>query len=216
MKKALIAIGLALLVLFAFPSSAQAQECESSTLGQICVSLSGNDVVVTLLGQELVRIPAPIKEVRIQVPGPTVTIQGPTIRVPVPGPTRTVEVPGVGVSGPTVTVTVRPGGQNRAPGVTVEPSSSSTKTGGSRTVSPTVTENVTATPAAKVRVEEKEVRVSVPQAIGFSIGVFLLGVILGLLAIFAAYTVGYKNSEQSELKTWEAFRNEILGGTRKH
>lgn len=214
MRKALIAIGLALLALFAFPTTAQAADCEQSPLGQVCVSLVGQDISVTLLGQEIVRIPAPVREVEIRVPGPRVTIAGPTINVPVPGPTRTIEVPGVSIPqpGPTVTVTVRPDGQIVRSRATVTSSSSRAE---SSVPTPTITEtqNVASKPKEKV----KEVKVSVPQAIGISAGLFLLGMLLGLLAIYSAYAIGYKNSEETELKTWEAFRNEILSGTvRKH
>lgn len=211
MKKALIAIGLALLALFAFPGNAQAADCEQSSLGQICVGLVGQDISVTLLGQEIVRIPAPVREVEVRVPGPRVTIAGPTINVPVPGPTRTIEVPGVSIPqpGPTVTITVRPDGQIVRSRVTVTP----TATSSAAQATSTVTENVSLKPKEKV----KKVMVSVPQAIGISAGLFLLGMILGLLAIYAAYAVGYKNSEENGLKAWDAFRNEILSGTvRKH
>lgn len=212
-------MGLALLALFAFPTNAHAADCEQSPLGQVCVSLVGQDISVTLLGQEIVRIPAPVREVEVRVPGPRVTIPGPTVNVPVPGPTRTIEVPGVSIPqpGPTVTITVRPDGQIVGPRATVTstPTSSSSRAEASSVPTPTVTEtqNVTSKPKEKV----KEVRVSVPQAIGISAGLFLLGLILGLLAIYSAYAIGYKNSEESELKTWEAFRDEILSGiVRKH
>lgn len=211
MKKALIAMGLALLVLFAFPNTAQAQDCKPTTLGTVCVNLVGQDISVTLLGQEIVRIPAPIKEVQVNVPGPRVTIPGPTINVPVPGPTRTIQVPGVSRPQPTVTITVDRSGQIVPPRVTVTPTTSPQASVGasSRTVSPTVTES------PNEHVKEKGVRITVPQAVGISLGVLAFGIIAGLIAVYLAYASGYKDSEQAELKAWDAFRNEILG-SRKH
>jgi hypothetical protein len=41
--------------------------------------------------------------------------------------------------------------------------------------------------------------------------VLLLGLILGLLAIYVAYAVGYKDSEDAERTKWQKFRDELFG-----
>src|SRR6188474_2791030 len=98
MKRALVAIGLALmLVLFAFPGTAQAKDCESTSLGLVCANIVGDDIVVSLLGQEIARINVPVKEVIVKVPQPAVTV---------PGPTTTIKLPGQNIPGPTATVTI--------------------------------------------------------------------------------------------------------------
>ncbi|QIN94038.1 hypothetical protein PP459_gp196 [Streptomyces phage Wakanda] len=224
MKKALITMGLVpimlALVLFVSPKKAYAQDCESTTLGTICASLVGNDVVVTLLGQEIARISAPVREVEVQVPvpGPTdiIRVPGPTRTVTVPGPTKTVAVPVPGSNATaTATVTLRPSGQSGARRDNIEPSTtpSAGKTPG---VTPTVTVTKTASPKVVVDEREKKVRVTIPQAIGISVGLLLLGLLLGLLALYTAYTVGYKNSEQAEAKAWRRWSDDLFGKKGKH
>lgn len=205
------------LVLFAFPNTAEAQECESTTLGSICARVVANDVVITLLGQEILRIPAPVREVKVEVPGPRVNIPGPTQTVRIPGPTVTATEE---VVAPGATVTIRPGGQDDTPRVTVDPSSRASGSGSSSeeesnqsepTPTATETETIETEGPAKTNTKTKTIEVSVPQAVGLSIGLLLLGLVLGLLALYTAYAVGYKNSEQSELKAWQQLRSDLFG-----
>jgi hypothetical protein len=226
MKKALITIGLVpiflVLALFVSPDKAYAQDCESTTLGTICASLVGDDVVVTLLGQEIARITAPVREVTVEVPvpGPTdiIRIPGPTITVP--GPTSTVAIPVSGsTSTATATVTLRPSGQRDVARDTIEPSTTPSADEISPGFNPTAT--VTVTPSPKRVVDDRDkidkVRtITIPQAIGLSVGFLLLGLLLGLLALYSAYTVGYKNSEQAEAKAWRRFSDDLFGKKGKH
>jgi hypothetical protein len=226
MKKALITMGLVplllVLVLFVSPNKAYAQDCKPSTLGTICASLVGDDVVVTLLGQEIFRIAAPVKEIRVEVPipGPTEIIHVPGPTIAVPGPTKTVTIPVPGAPGSnttaTATVTLRPSGQRDVARGTLEPST--TPSAGEITPGSNPTATVTITPSPKVVVDERDkIRtITIPQAIGLSVGFLLLGLLLGLLALYSAYTVGYKNSEQSEAKKWRQFSDDLFGKKRKH
>jgi len=50
-------------------------------------------------------------------------------------------------------------------------------------------------PVVKEKVVNHEVRVSVPEAIGISIGLVMLGILLGLLGLFIMYVLGYKDGE---------------------
>jgi hypothetical protein len=229
MKKALITIGLVpmilALVLFVFPSKATAApECEATSVGTICARLVGNDVVVTLLGQEIARIAAPVREVEVQVPvpGPTEIIPGPTEIIPgptrtttippIPGPTTTVTVPGSdSTSTATATVTLRPSGQSSEARVNIGPSA--TVSGGDIAPgsTPQAIETITSPPKTVVDEREKKVTVTIPQAIGISLGLLLLGLLLGLAAVYAAYAVGYKNSEEADLKEWRKFTNDLFG-----
>lgn len=214
------------LVLFVSPNKAYAQDCKPSTLGTICASLVGNDVVVTLLGQEIARISAPIKEIRVEVPvpGPTdiikVPVPGPTRIIEVPGPTTTVNVPVPGKPGSnstaTATVTLHPSGQKGVARDTIKPSTTPSAGKNTPGSNPTVTVTKTASPKVVVDEREKKVRITIPQAIGLSVGLLLLGLLLGLLALYAAYTVGYKNSEQSEAKKWRQFSDDLFGKKGKH
>jgi hypothetical protein len=224
MKKALIAMGLVpimVLALFVSPSKAYAQDCESTTLGTVCVSLVGQDVVVTLLGQEIARITAPVREVRVEVPvpGPTdiVHIPGPTVNIPVPGPTKTVTIPVPGsTSTATATVTLRPSGQRDVARGMIEPSTTPSADEITPGSNPTATVTVTPSPKAVVDEPDKIRTITIPQAIGLSVGFLLLGLLLGLLALYSAYTVGYKNSEQSEAKKWRQFSDDLFGKKGKH
>jgi len=177
-------------------------------------------VVVTLLGQEIARISAPVREVevRVPVPGPTQLVPGPTDIITIPGPTRTATIP---VPGPTTTVTA-PGATTT---VTLRPSARETSEARDRIESsttpapnmpaPSATAIKTSPPRTVVEEREKRVTVTVPQAIGISLGLLLLGLLLGLAAVYAAYAVGYKNSEQADLREWRKFTNELFG-KRKH
>ena len=208
------------LVLFVSPNKAYAQDCETTKAGTICASLVGNDVVVTLLGLEIARISAPIREVKVEVPvpGPTIRLPGPTetVTIPVPGPTE--YLPGPSAPTATATVTLSPGQEGVAHG-TINPSArpSETTNAPSASNAPEVTTTVTASPEVVVdeREREKKVTVTIPQAIGASVGLLLLGLLLGLSALYAAYTVGYKDSEQAQAKAWRRFSDDLFG-KRKH
>lgn len=201
MKRVLVAIGLALmLVLFAFGDQARpASDCEPSALGTICTTLVANDIVVTLAGREIARIPAPVKtvSVKVPVPGPTQLIPGPvrTIIVPspVPGPVRTVYVtsPGPVVHSP-VPAPSRTTSGPVVPKLTPTPGSATV----SAVPSPVVTSSPSPVPGkTSIRFRDRVVKVSVPQAIAISAGLLLLGLILGLAALYVVYRVGEKDGE---------------------
>ena len=206
------------------------QACDSIVDKLLCVRIEDDQVVVVNLLTNTVVLRQPIPQVtvagptirvtlpRVTVTRPPVTVTLPRVTVPVtlPRQTVTVELPGATttarlpvqirtVQGPTlpgqtlsnttvvpVTIT-QSNGQRIQTSVTITPS----PVAGSVTTKPVVT--------------EKKVRVSVPQAIGIGVGVLLLGLILGLRAIYLAYTVGYKDSEDAERTRWRAFRDEIFG-----
>jgi hypothetical protein len=220
MKKALIARGLVpillVLALFVSPDKAYAQDCKPTTAGTICASLVGDDVVVTLLGQEIARISAPVREVTVEVPvpGPTdiIRIPGPTVTVPGPIRTITIPVPGATTTA-TATVTLSPGQGPTARG-TIGPSTLPSTAENAPGANPTVT--VTKTLPPKKVVDERRVRITIPQAIGISLGLLLLGLAMGLLAMYASYAVGYKNSEQAEAKAWRRFSDDLFGKKGKH
>lgn len=161
---------------------------------------------------------SPVVCVTVSVPGPTVRIPGPTVVLPpdppVTLPRRTVTVPVpvtttdiVRVPGPTVTET------QRVPG----PTRTVTETGQTSTTTATVTETETATVTATpptvtqtvTRTRDGIITVEKAQAVGISIGLLLLGGLLALLALWATYTVGYKDSELQEEKMAEETLSQI-------
>jgi hypothetical protein len=124
------------------------------------------------------------------------------------------------MSGQTRTVTATPGVKTVVtPGAGGPPVAIITVKGANgQTIQTSVT--ITASPetgavTTKPVVKEREVRVSVPRAIAYGIGVLLLGLVLGLLAIYLAYAAGYKNSEQSEAELWHKFRSDVFGKKEK-
>lgn len=216
-------------VLMMMPEPAKAEPavetaCDSLVDKVLCIRIESNRVIVINLLTNTVVASQPL---------PRVTVSGPTIRIPLPrvtvtGPVVTVRLPRVTsrVTLPAQTVTVR---LPRATETVRLPNETTTVDipGQSPVVNPpvftfpngqTVQTYVTLSPTpqpgtvtTKPVVREKEVRVSVPQAVGLSLGLFLLGLVLGLLAIYIAYVIGYKNSEQAEVRSWRRFRRDVFG-----
>lgn len=215
MKRAMGVIALALLlVLLLFTGVAEPQSnCEQSAggLGTVCTTVVGNDVVVTLAGREIARVPAPVKtiSVKVPVPGPEQIVQvpGPVRTIiqssPVPGPVRTVFVDREGEPVPVRTVLVP----------TPVPVASLTPQSPSVTVTPQPSPTPTPEPVVEERVRflDREVRISVPKAIAISAGLLALGILAGLVGLFIAYYVGYKDSEEQENRNWASFKNELFG-----
>jgi hypothetical protein len=166
------------------------------------VTVTAPTIRVTLPRVTVVRPPVTVTLPRVTVsgrtlPGQTVTLPRQTVTVELPQATETVTLPRQTTTVPTpsvATVTVTgPDGQPIQTSVTITPS----PLPGAITTKPVV--------------KEREVRVSVPAAIGIGVGVLLLGLILGLLAIYVAYAVGYKDSEDAERTKWQKFRDELFG-----
>jgi hypothetical protein len=63
----------------------------------------------------------------------------------------------------------------------------------------------------KTVTKERKVTVTVPQAIGISLGFLLLGIALGLLALFAVYSLGYKDSEREQTSKLRRLTDELFG-----
>lgn len=191
----------------------------ASLLVPIAIFGGGNSAAETPLGPLLpspietviIEIPGPVKTIieRVQVPGPIRTIIVPS---PVPGPVRTIYLP-TPVPGPTKTVYVTspvpsPVGQAPSPRATLSNGDPVPQ------VVPTPVVTVSPSPVpgkTKVVTKERRVNVSVPQAIGISIGLVLLGILLGLLALFAVYTMGYKESEREQTSKLRNLTNELFG-----
>lgn len=215
--------------------------CTSPILGLevVCAQVVGDRLIVKALnGQVLVDQPLPEATVsgptirvtlpRVTVTRPPVTITLPRVTLPnvtVPGPvvtlprrTVTVELPGAtttaSIQSPPGRVTTVPGQRVTLPGAspTVVPVTITQPNGQRIQTSVTITASPEPGPVTtKPVVKEKEIRVSVPAAIGIGVGVLLLGLILGLLAIYTAYAVGYKDSEDAEKTKWQNFRDELFG-----
>lgn len=221
----------------AAPASSQA--CNGVIQNLLCIETTGGRLRITTLAGVLV-VDQPLPRITvggptIRVTLPRVTVTRPPVTVTLPRVTLPqVTLPGQVVTLPRQTVTVKlPGATNtatvRLPGqtVTIPPIPGQTTTVSAPTVVPvTVTApngqkiqtSVTITPSplpgtvtTKPVIKEREVRVSVPAAIGIGVGVLLIGLILGLLAIYIAYAVGYKDSEDAERTAWEHFRDEVFG-----
>jgi hypothetical protein len=58
---------------------------------------------------------------------------------------------------------------------------------------------------------ERRVEVSVPQAIGISIGLVALGIAGALLALYLVYGLGFKEAKQSEEKKLADLTDELFG-----
>lgn len=201
MKHRVVAMGLAsLLVPIAiFGGSPSAAETQALPLpSPLCPTI-------------VIEVPGPVKTIieRIPVPGPVRTVIVPS---PVPGPVRTIYLP-TPVPGPTKTVYVSspvpsPVGQAPSPRATLSNGSPVPQ------LVPTPVPQVTVSPKpvpGKTVVKERRVTVTVPEAIGISIGLVLLGLLLGLLALFAVYTLGYKESEREQTGKLRNLTNELFG-----
>jgi hypothetical protein len=155
-------------------------------------------------------LPGPVRTIikEVPVPGPVQTViklvPTPT---PVPGPTRTIYLGSPSpVPGPTKTVYVdRPVGQSASTRATL--SSGTTDTG---VPSPSVTVSPSPVPGKTVT-KERRVKVTVPQAIGISIGLVLFGIVAGLLALYAVYTLGYKDSKREETNKMRELADDLFG-----
>lgn len=218
------------------PVAQMATQCDTSLIGLVCARQKGSQIVISVAGSDVASLPladvVKVPTVTVAVPStirvtlprvtvtrppvtvtlPRVTAQGPTITLPrqtvtvkLPGTTTTARLPGqtTTVPGQTVTTETKP---SVVPVTVTAPNGQKIQTSVTITPSPQPG-SVTTKPVVKTR----EVRVSVPAAIGIGVGVLILGLILGLLAIYAAYAVGYKDSEDAEKTAWHKFRNELFG-----
>lgn len=190
MRRIFVTLSIILSLLLATASPAQAQDCANvAGVGTVCARLVNDEIVVTLLGTEVARLVAPVVQstIRVQVPGPVVTVSGPTITVP--GPVRT-------VPGPTRTIFIIRDGET----ITVTPSPTTrqnTQSRGTVTITPSLRPSPPAPSPRTVVVEkEKTVTISIPKAVGFSVGFVLLGILLALIALWVIYIVGYKEGEE--------------------
>lgn len=210
-------------------------------VGTICAEQSGKNVLVKLDSVTIISLPLSniqLPPVTVQVPQtirvtlprvtvtrPPVTVTLPRVTLPqvtlpgqrvtttvnLPGATETVTLPGQTLTLPAGVQTVivpKPGATQTLPVAIVTsrgPNGQTIQTSVTITPSP-LPGTVTTKPGP-----EKRVSVSVPQFVGISIGLLLLGLILGLLAIYLAYGAGYKDSEAAEKVTWNKFRNDLFG-----
>lgn len=169
----------------------------------------------------------------IQLPAPNVTVTVPRlVTVTVPGPRVTVKAPEVTITRtvtlPPRTVTIHPGGSVALPTQTVtrtvtaqpaprpvptgavSPSGQTVTQGGTMTTSPsgTSTKNDRIQPD-RIVTKEKRVQVTVPEAIGYSLLLILLGVGLGILGLYAAYRLGYKDGDSGNRRFLRELREMI-------
>lgn len=135
----------------------------------------------------------PLPTVTLQVPKlVTVSVTLPPVTVTLPRATDVVTLPRVTVTGvpaPVQTVT-------QLQRVTITKSGTSTLTGQTVTESATINtppQTVTRKPVTKV--VDRKIRVSVPEAVGISIGLVLVGILLGLLGLAVVYRLGYADGE---------------------
>lgn len=167
----------------------------------------------------------------IEIPGPTVTLPAATVTVPVivPGPTvkvpgNTLALPGVTIPGVRVTETLREPTATVTKTVTAE--SIKTVTAAPRPrreplSTPTALDTVSAAgsggqessdddtisgeqPTTNTVYSDKEIITTV------TTGVLLLS-LLGLLALYMGYVIGYKDRERSEKNFLSALRDQMLG-----
>lgn len=157
-----------------FPTTAQAAPAD--------ISLPLPTVTVTV--PRLITVTA-------KVPGPTVTLPRSTITLP--RVTDVVTLPRVTVTQPQVTVTKGPVQLQR---VTVTKYATADITRQTVTRGATIsTPPQTVTKKPEVKIKNHEIRVSVPKAVGISIGLLLAGVLLGLLGLAVVYRLGYADGE---------------------
>lgn len=147
-------------------------------------------------------IPQPVKTVVEQMPSPVKTVvqSSPT---PVPGPIRTVFVPGptrtIFVPGPTRTVVVERVVIRQGPVVRVTVDASP---------------QVTPSPTVVYRHypgDDEDIDLSTPEAIGISVGLVALGIVLALLALFLVYGLGWKEAEDKEKRRLADLNDELFG-----
>lgn len=213
------------------PESAKAETqapmaCGSLVDKVLCVRVEGDDLVVVNLLTNTVVLRQPLPKVTVS--GPPITVSLP--RVTVVRPPVTVRLPGVTVPGRTVSVNL-PGATKTVTlqGSTID-GSQRTITSAPQTIQVTVkgadgqdiktSVTITPTPAIstvtpKPIVKERKIKVTIPQAIGIGLGVLILGLVLGLLAIYMAYAAGYKDSEDADKAIWRKFRDDVFGKKEK-
>jgi hypothetical protein len=210
---------------FMKPESAKAepvaqQACDSLVDQILCVRVENGEVVVVNLLTNTVVVRQPLPKVTVSGPTitaslPRVTATRPPVTVTLPRVTNgTVTLPRrtVTIELPRATETVTLQGQTTTVSAQTVTSVVTGANGQPIQTSVTITPSPqTASVTTKPVVKEREVRVSVPTAIGIGVGVLLLGLILGLLAIYVAYAVGYKDSEDAERTKWQKFRDELFG-----
>lgn len=171
-------------------------------------------VLITFIA--LMLVPANVASADISLPLPTVTLTVPrlvTVTAKVPGPTvtlprSTVTLPRVTdvVTLPRVTVTQPPVVRTSTVTITQGGAPTVVRSGHTMTqrdtMSSTPPQTVTKTPApvTKEKVVDHEVRVSVPEAVGISIGLVLAGLLLGLLLLYIVYRTGYAEGEHVNRK----------------
>ena len=210
--------------------------CDTSVVGLICARQDGNQIIISVAGSDVASIPiADVVKVptvtvalpstvnvtlprvtvtrppvtitlpRATAPGSVLTVPGQTITLRLPRATETATLPGVTT---TVTMVVpQPGQSISGSTIRVTPSNGQATQTYVR-ISPSPVPGPTRiTPVTK----ERTVKVSIPQAIGIGLGILLIGLMLGLLAIWLAYTAGYKDSEKVEKRTWAEFRRDVFG-----
>jgi len=202
--------------------------CARQENGQIIISVAGSDVATLPIGDVVnpptvtVGLPSTIRVTlpRVTVTRPVRTVTLPRVTVPrgtlprqtvtLPRQTVTIKLPQTTA---TATASVRlPGQTSTVPGQSVATVTMTGPDGQPIQTSVTITPSpLPGTVTTKPVVRERQVRVSVPTAIGIGVGVLLLGLILGLLAIYTAYAVGYKDSEDAETTRWQNFRDELFG-----
>lgn len=184
------------------PVTVEVPETVRVTLPRVTVTRP--PVTVTLPRVTVVRPP-----VTVSLPG--VTLPGQTTTVRLPGATETVTLPGQTLTLPAGVQTViqpQPGSSQSLPVAIV---TSRGPNGQTIQTSVTITPSPQPGPVTTKPGPERRVSVSVPTFVGLSIGLLLLGLILGLLAIYLAYAAGYKDSEAAEKVTWNKFRNDLFG-----
>jgi hypothetical protein len=198
MKRILLTFGVFVSLLLGITSPASAQTCtDVSGVGRVCTVLAGDKVVVTVLGVEVARVDAPVvhSTVRVQVPGPIRTIPGPTTTVP--GPTRT-------IPGPIRTIYITRDGKT----ITVSPTIPSGQTTYPRD-RVSITPSPMPSPVYKTVAKEREITISIPKAVGFSVGLILAGVLLALAALWLIYIVGYREGSEGDKKFLRDFLNDL-------
>lgn len=143
----------------------------------------------------------------------------PVVCVTLPPVTKTVTLPRAtatktvtrAIPGPVSTVTL----VKSAPPITRTVTSTQTGSTGQTTTlratvtSPPVTSTVTVTTPPKVVTNEKVVTVTVSKAIGLSLGLVVLGVLVGVLLLWLAYARGYLSSENENVRGLTSLRDSL-------
>lgn len=163
-----------------------------------------------------VPVPGPVQTIikRVPVPGPVQTIIR-TTPTPVPGPVRTIIITASPQPARTVFVTIEPSpiGQPPQPRATL-----SNGTPVPQLTPAPVQTFVTSSPSPvivpgpeRVVTKERRIEVSVPQAIGLSVGLVLIGSALGLFALYSIYYFGRKDEEKQEVNRLQNLADELFG-----